>query len=170
MNQEQSILERRQARKKVEEATQKLMEMESNFTMKDAENVNPVQELAEWKDKEEVLEIQEQRKILMELLSKHQAALMKASQLVTETKTKLESHLQGEDSLIKPVRSHMGSLEKQLEPLIKEEEKIEKYCQELEREAKEKKKVLYKQRKRINLLEKQHAQGSGTEGREGIFL
>ena len=93
---------------------------------------------------------------------------MKASQLVTETKTKLDSHLAGQSSLIEPARAHIESCEKKLEPLIEEEERIKKHCGELEKQAKEKKKLLYKQRKRINLLEKQHAQGSGSEGREGI--
>merc|ERR1712080_709604 len=131
MNQEQSILHRRQARKKVEEATQKLKEMESNFTSKDSvPEAQAIDDSSDWKNKEEVQEIQEQRKILMELLSKHQAALMKASQLITETKTKLDSHLQGESTLIQPARLHVEACETKLEPLIVEEERLGKHCEE----------------------------------------
>ena len=57
---------------------------------------------------------------------------MKASQLVTETKTKLDSHLAGQSSLIEPARAHIESCEKKLEPLIEEEERIKKQCAELE--------------------------------------
>lgn len=166
MTQEKSILERRQARKKVEEATQKLFEMESRMTR--ADSISDNKDLMDWQNKEEVREMQEQRKILMELLSKHQVALVKASQLVTETKTKLESHLENEASVINPIKEHITQYERELEPLIKIENEIEKQRQEMEKEITEKKKVLYKQRKRINLLEKQHAQGSGSEGRDGL--
>ena len=166
MTQEKSILERRQARKKVEEATQKLFEMESRMTR--ADSISDNKDLMDWQNKEEVREMQEQRKILMELLSKHQVALVKASQLVTETTTKLESHLENEASVINPIKEHIAQYEKELEPLIKMENEIDKQRQEMEKEITEKKKVLYKQRKRINLLEKQHAQGSGTEGRDGL--
>ena len=97
-----------------------------------------------------------------------QFALVKASQLVSETKTKLESHLANEAALVAPIREQIEKYEKELEPVLKQEVLIEKEYQELEKAATEKKKVLYKQRKRINLLEKQHAQESGNEGREGL--
>ena len=168
MSQEKSILERRKARKKVEEATQKLMEMESRLSRSDS--ISNSEDLMEWQSKEEIREMHEQRKILMELLSKHQVALVKASQLVSETKTKLESHLENESLLMAPVREHIAVAEKGLEPLLKLGTQLEKQCQEYEKEAKEKKKILYKQRKRINLLEKQHAQSSGVEGREGLTV
>lgn len=168
MSQEKSILQRRQARKKVEEATQKLFEMESKLSRSDSISQN--QDQLEWQNKEDVREMQEERTILMELLGKHQVALVKASQLVTESKTKLESHLANESSMLDPVREQIAAYEHELEPLEKLEQQIEKKCFELEKEAKEKKKVLYKQRKRINLLEKQHAQSSGNEGREGLTV
>ena len=168
MSQEKSILERRHARKKVEEATQKLVEMESRLSRSDS--VTEIKDLQEWQDKEEIREMQEQRNIFMELLSKHQVALVKASQLVSETRTKLESHLENENILVSPVRENIAMHEKELEPILKLETQLEKQCQEIEKETKEKKKVLYKQRKRINLLEKQHAQGSGQEGREGLSV
>lgn len=41
-------------------------------------------------------------------------------------------------------------------------------CDNIDKEMKERKKVLYKQRKRINLLEKQLAQSSGAEQKEGL--
>lgn len=169
MSQEKSIAERRQARKKVEEATQKLMEMESKTTKLTRSNsMRHNQDLMEWQNNEEVREMQEERKILMELLSKHQVALVKASQLVTETKTKFESHIENETTIIGPVREQVAAYERDSDALKKAEEQLERQCQELDRESKERKKVLYKQRKRINLLEKQHAQGSGQESREGL--
>lgn len=167
--QEKSIVERRQARKKVEEATQKLLEMESKSKLARTDSVRQSQELLEWQNKEEVREMQEERKILMELLSKHQVALVKASQLVTETKTKFESHIENETTIIGPIREQVAAYERDLELLKKSEEQLEKQCQELDKESKERKKVLYKQRKRINLLEKQHAQGSGQESRDGLI-
>ena len=171
MNQERSILARRQARKKVEEATQKLMEMESKTRkLSRTESFSQNKDLLEWQNKEEVQEMQEERKILMELLSKHQVALVKASQLVTETKTKLESHVQNETTIVGPVREQLATYEREMEPLKKLEEQLEKQCQELDKETKERKKVLYKQRKRINLLEKQHAQNTGQDGLEGEEL
>jgi len=166
MNQEKSVLERRQARKKVEEATHKLMEMESRLSR--ADSMTDSKELLDWQSKEEVRELQDQRQILMELLGKHQVALVKASQLVTETKTKLNSHLEHEASLLAPVRDHIAQYELEMEPLIKLENEIDKQTQEFENKTKEQKKILYKQRKRINLLEKQHAQGSGNEGLDGL--
>lgn len=167
MNQERSILARRQARKKVEEATQKLMEMESKSKkISKTESIAQNKDLLDWQNKEEVQEMQEERKILMELLSKHQVALVKASQLVTETKTKLESHVQNETTVLGPVREQLVTYEREMEPLKKLEEQLERQCQELDKDTKERKKVLYKQRKRINLLEKQHAQNTGQEGLE----
>ena len=166
MSQEKNILKRRQSRRKVEEATEKLMKMESK--LKRADSISQTKDLLDWQNKEEVREIQETRQILMELLSKHQVALCKASQLVTESKTKLASHIENETTTLTPIRENIAKYEQELEPLLKLETQIEKKCAELEKETKEKKKILYKQRKRINLLEKQHAQSSGTEGREGL--
>uniref|UniRef100_T2M7P5 Kinesin-like protein KIF16B n=1 Tax=Hydra vulgaris TaxID=6087 RepID=T2M7P5_HYDVU len=164
MSHEQTVIEQRQARKKVEEATKKLVEMESKM-----KRVNSITERREeWRNIEEEDDLTEKRKIFMELLGKHQFALLKASQLVSETKTKLENHLANEAALVVPIRKQIEKYEKELEPLLKQEALIEKECQDLEKEATEKKKVLYKQRKRINLLEKQHAQESGNEGREGL--
>ena len=168
---EKSIVERRKARKKVEEATQKLMEMESNSRkLTRTESLSLNQDLMEWQNKEEVHEMQEERKILMELLSKHQVALVKASQLVTETKTKLESHIENETTVVGPVREQLATYEREMDDLKKTEEALEKECQDLDRDTKERKKILYKQRKRINLLEKQHAQSCGQEGLQGEDL
>ena len=167
MEQEKSILERKKKRKKVEEATQKLLEMEMKFSKTDSE-FKESKEFVDWQNKEEIREFQEQRKILMELLSKHQVALLKASQMVTETKTKLENHVHNEKMLIDPIRESIAKLEKDLEPLSNVEAQLDRKCENFEREMKERKKMLYKQRKRINLLEKQHAQSSGSDVRQGL--
>ena len=169
MTQEKSIQERRKARKKVEEATQKLFEMESRLTRSDSNSSSDqVNDLKDWSTNEEVREMQEARKILMELLNNHQVALLKASQLVTETKTKLENHLKNEAMLMGPLKDKIQELETELEPITKQEAQLEATCQALDHEIKEKKKVLYKQRKRINLLEKQHAQSAGPDSRAGL--
>ena len=70
MSQEQTVLERRQARKKVEEATQKLVEMESK--MKRVNSITDNKDLLDCKNKEDVEDLTEKRKIFMELLGKHQ--------------------------------------------------------------------------------------------------
>ncbi len=116
LEQGKNILERKKKRKKVEEATQKLLEMESQFSKIDAELVES-KDLVDWQNREEIRELSEQRKILMELLSKHQIALLKASQMVTETKTKLDNHLQNEKTLVDPIKEDITQLEKELEPL-----------------------------------------------------
>ena len=41
-------------------------------------------------------------------------------------------------------------------------------CENIDKDMKERKKVVYKQRKRIILLEKQFAQSSGPEGKSGL--
>lgn len=171
ISQEKSIVERRKARKKVEEATQKLMEMESKTKkLSRTESLSMNQDLMDWQNKEEVRELQEERKILMELLSKHQVALVKASQLVTETKTKLESHIENETTVVGPVRERLATFERDMEQMKKEEDVLEKQCKELDRETTERKKVVFKQRKRINLLEKQHAQSTVQDELEGEEL
>lgn len=77
--------------------------------------------------------MQGERQLLMELLSKHQVAFAKASQLVTETKTKLESHLESETTIVGPVREQVAAYERELKPLKKMEEQLEKQCQELDK-------------------------------------
>eukprot|EP00112_Aurelia_sp_Birch-Aquarium-sp1_P000611 Seg1058.2 transcript_id=Seg1058.2/GoldUCD/mRNA.D3Y31 product="Kinesin-like protein KIF16B" protein_id=Seg1058.2/GoldUCD/D3Y31 len=167
VEQGKSILERKKKRRKVEEATQKLLEMESKFSKLDSQLVES-KDLIDWQNREEIRELTDQRKILMELLSKHQVALLKASQMVTETKTKLESHLQSETVLVDPIKQNIGKYEKELEPILALEKQINRKCDNIDKEMKERKKVLYKQRKRINLLEKQLAQSSGAEQKEGL--
>eukprot|EP00794_Sanderia_malayensis_P019956 gene19956-21910_t len=167
MEQGQNILERKKKRRKVEEATQKLLEMESKFSKIDTELVES-KDLVDWQQREEIRELGEHRKILMELLSKHQLALLKASQMVTETKTKLDNHLGNEKTLVDPIKSDIIELEKELEPLSVLEGQINRKCENIDKDMKERKKVLYKQRKRINLLEKQLAQSSGPEPKAGL--
>ena len=123
VEQGKSILERKKKRRKVEEATQKLLEMESKFSKIDSQLVES-KDLIDWQNREEIRELTEQRKILMELLSKHQVALLKASQMVTETKTKLESHLQSESVLVDPIKQNIEKYEKELEPILALEEQI----------------------------------------------
>ena len=118
-----TIMERKKKRRKVEEATQKLLEMESKFSKIDAKLVES-KDLVDWQNREEVRELAEQRKILMELLSKHQVALLKASQMVTETKTKLDSHMQSEKMLVDPIKEKITKHEKELEPVLALEEQI----------------------------------------------
>ena len=100
----------------MEEATKKLLEMESKLGKFDAKIVES-KDLVDWQNGEEARELTEQRKIQMELLSKHQVALLKASQLVTETKTKLESHIENEAVLVDPIKENIAKYEKELEPV-----------------------------------------------------
>ena len=123
VEQGKNIMERKKKRRKVEEATQKLLEMESQFSKIDAQLVES-KDLIEWQHREEIRELTEQRKILMELLSKHQVALLKASQMVTETKTKLESHLQSEKILVDPIKQNIAKYEQELEPVLALEEQV----------------------------------------------
>ena len=101
----------------------KLLEMESKRSENDARHMES-RDLVDWQNREEVRELTEQRKILMELLSKHQVALLKASQMVTETKTKLDSHLQSETVLVDPIKENIAKHEKELEPVLVLEEQI----------------------------------------------
>jgi len=157
-----TIMERKKKRRKVEEATKKLLEMESKLGKFDAKIVES-KDLVDWQNGEEARELTEQRKIQMELLSKHQVALLKASQLVTETKTKLESHIENEAVLVDPIKENIAKYEKELEPVTALEVQLNRKCENIDKEMRERKKVLYKQRKRINLLEKQFVQSSGPE-------
>jgi len=157
-----TIMERKKKRRKVEEATKKLLEMESKLGKFDAKIVES-KDLVDWQNGEEARELTEQRKIQMELLSKHQVALLKASQLVTETKTKLESHIENEAVLVDPIKENIAKYEKELERVTALEVQLNRKCENIDKEMRERKKVLYKQRKRINLLEKQFVQSSGPE-------
>lgn len=124
---------------------------EEDFTKK--------KELLEFETREEIKDIREERKILNELLNKHQTALQKATLMVTETKTKLEKHLEGEKLILMPLREKVESLVRnELGPLIECEQEIEKKCEDVDREGRERKKLIYKQRRRIALLERQHSQ------------
>lgn len=124
---------------------------EEDFTKK--------KELLEFETREEIKDIREERKILTELLNKHQTALHKATLMVTETKTKLEKHLEGEKLILTPLREKVESLVRnELGPLIEYEQEIEKRCEDVDREGRERKKLIYKQRRRIALLERQHSQ------------
>ena len=124
---------------------------EDDFTKK--------KELLEFETREEIKDIREERKILTELLHKHQTALQKATLMVTETKTKLEKHLESEKLILLPVREKVeGLVRNELGPLIDYEQEIEKKCEDVDREGRERKKLIYKQRRRIALLERQHNQ------------
>ena len=108
------------------------------------------------------------RKILNELHGKHQSALAKATQMVTETKTKLEKHLENEKLILVPLRCKVESLVRsELGPLIESEQDIERRCEDVDKESRERKKMIYKQRRRIALLERQHNQV--TQGRTVIL-
>ena len=97
--------------------------MESKSSNTDAKLIDS-RDLVDWQNREEVRELTERRKIQMELLSKHQVALLKASQMVTETKTKLESHLQSEAVLADPIKENISKFEKELEPVLAREDQI----------------------------------------------
>ncbi|KAK2567739.1 Kinesin-like protein KIF16B [Acropora cervicornis] len=158
---EKMIMERRAARMKVEEARRRLEELENED--KDVElteeDFTKKKELLEIETREEIKDIREERKILNELLNKHQTALQKATLMVTETKTKLEKHLEGEKLILMPLREKVESLVRnELGPLIDYEQEIERRCEEVDREGRERKKLIYKQRRRIALLERQHSQ------------
>ncbi|XP_068717319.1 kinesin-like protein KIF16B [Montipora capricornis] len=158
---EKMIMERRAARMKVEEARRRLEELENED--KDVElteeDFTKKKELLECETREEIKDIREERKILSELLNKHQSALQKATLMVTETKTKLEKHLEGEKVILMPLREKVESLVRnELGPLIDYEQEIEKRCEDVDREGRERKKLIYKQRRRIALLERQHSQ------------
>ena len=158
---EKMIMERRAARMKVEEARRRLEELEhedkcvelteADFTKK--------KELLESETREEIKDIREERKILTELLNKHQTALQKATLMITETKTKLEKHLEGEKLILMPLREKVENLVRhELGPLIECEQEIERRCEDVDRDSRERKKLIYKQRRRIALLERQHNQ------------
>jgi len=158
---EKMIMERRAARMKVEEARKRLEELEHEDKEVELteEDFTKKKELLEFETREEIKDIREERKILSELLNKHQTALHKATLMVTETKTKLEKHLEGEKLILTPLREKVESLVRnELGPLIEYEQEIEKRCEDVDREGRERKKLIYKQRRRIALLERQHSQ------------
>ncbi|XP_046847868.1 kinesin-like protein KIF16B [Xenia sp. Carnegie-2017] len=161
LEKERVIMERRAARMKVEEARRQIEELESeNRTMDLGEaDFNKKKESLEIEAKEEMKDIREERKILLELLSKHQVALTKATQMVTETKVKLENCLENERLTLQPQRERVELLVRnELGPLIEMEGNVERRCEDLDRENRERKKQIYKQRKRITFLERQHNQ------------
>lgn len=120
---------------------------------------NKKKESLEIEAKEEMKDIREEKKILLELLSKHQVALTKATQMVTETKVKLENCLENERLTLQPQRERVELLVRnELGPLIEMEGNVERRCEDLDRENRERKKQIYKQRRRIALLERQHNQ------------
>ena len=123
VQQGKNILERKKKRRKVEEATQKLLEMESKFSQLDTEMVES-KDMVDWQNREEIRELTDQRKILMELSSKHQVALLKASQMTSETKTKLDSHLQNEPILVDPIKANIAKFENELKPITTMEGQI----------------------------------------------
>ncbi|XP_048586008.1 kinesin-like protein KIF16B isoform X2 [Nematostella vectensis] len=158
---EKIIMERRAARHKVEEVRRKLEELEHEDKVVELteEDFNKKKELLEWETREEIKDIREERRILNELYNKHQTALQKATQMVTETKTKLEKHLESEKFMLVPLRAKVESLVRnELGPLIVAEQEIERRCEEVDYESRERKKLIYKQRRRIALLERQHNQ------------
>lgn len=159
---EKMIMERRATRHKVEEARRKLEELEHEDKSIDLteEDFTKKKELLEWETREEIKDIREERKILNELYSKHQTALQKATTMVTETKTKLEKHLESEKLILVPMRNKVECLVRnELGPLIEAEQEIERRCEDLDAESRDRKKLIYRQRKRIALLERQHNQG-----------
>ncbi|CAB4019103.1 kinesin KIF16B [Paramuricea clavata] len=161
LEKERVIMERRAARMKVEEARRQIEELESeNRTLDLGESdFNKKKEILEGEAREEIRDIREERKILLELLSKHQVALSKASHMVTETKVKLENCLENERLTIQPQRERVELLVRnELGPLIEMEGNVERRCEDLDRDNRERKKNIYKQRRRIALLERQHNQ------------
>ncbi|RMX36700.1 hypothetical protein pdam_00015831 [Pocillopora damicornis] len=158
---EKMIMERRAARMKVEEARRRLEELENEDKESELTEADftKKKELLEFETREEIKDIREERKIINELLNKHQTALQKATLMVTETKTKLEKHLESEKLILMPLREKVESLVRnELGPLIEYEQEIEKRCEDVDREGRERKKLIYKQRRRIALLERQHSQ------------
>ncbi|XP_028398519.1 kinesin-like protein KIF16B isoform X2 [Dendronephthya gigantea] len=161
LEKERVIMERRAARMKVEEARRQIEELESESRTLDLgeADFNKKKEMLEGEAKEEIKDIREEKKILLELLSKHQVALSKASHMVTETKVKLENCLENERITIEPQRERVELLVRnELGPLIEMEGNIERRCEDLDRDNRERKKNIYKQRRRIALLERQHNQ------------
>ena len=144
---------------KVEEARRQIEELENESRTLDLgeADFNKKKETLEGEAKEEIKDIREEKKILLELLSKHQVALSKASHMVTETKVKLENCLENERITIEPQRERVELLVRnELGPLIELEGNIERRCEDLDRDNRERKKNIYKQRRRIALLERQH--------------
>lgn len=145
----------------MEEARRQIEELESESRTLDLgeADFNKKKEILEGEAKEEIKDIREEKKILLELLSKHQVALSKASQMVTETKVKLENCLEHERITVQPQRERVELLVRnELGPLIEMEGNVERRCEDLDRDNRERKKSIYKQRRRIALLERQHNQ------------
>lgn len=171
LEKERVIMERRAARMKVEEARKQLEELENdNRTVDLGEaDFNKKKELLEGEAKEEIKDIREERKILQELLSKHEVALTKATQMVTETKMKLENCLEHERLSITPQRERVELLVRnELGPLIEMEGNVERRCEDLDKDNRERKKMIYKQRRRIALLERQHNQAMQQAEKETL--
>ena len=157
---ERMIMDRRAARMKADEARRRLEEMEHEdggyLELSEADFAKK-REMLESETREEIKDIKEERKILTELYSKHQHALQKATQMVTETKIKLEKHLESDKLILVPLREKVENLVRnELGPLIELEHEIEKRCEDVDRENRDRKKLIYKQRRRIVLLERQH--------------